>query len=456
MPDRILLLASARTYRNRAFTQAAKKLGLEVVLGLDVPPPMLRRQPNCLALDYRDLSQSAALIADYAREQPVKAILGVDDSGTLLAARASAELGLSHNAPQSVEAANDKSLMRERFRAAGLPSPKFLVARITDDPEELLDVVPETIGFPCVLKPTRLSASKGVMRADHPQEFIERFARLRRIVEKEDCPELLIEAFIPGVEVALEGLLRAGELSVLALFDKPDPLDGPFFEETIYVTPSRLPQETQQSITRVTQAACAALGLREGPVHAELRVDLTPSPASPARFARRDRSPPLPLSYRRGGGDEGGGEVTLIEVAARSIGGLCSQVLRFTHRADVSLEELILRQAIGLEVEAAHREPRAGGVMMIPIPGAGLLKSVSGIEDAERVPLIEGVAITAPLNYPLAPLPEGDSYLGFIFARGETPAEVEAALREAHRRLRFEIAPEIPLVAGGQGLGAGR
>jgi len=212
--------------------------------------------------------------------------------------------------------------------------------------------------------------------------------------------------------VALEGLLDDGQLRVLALFDKPDPLDGPFFEETIYVTPSRLPEATQAAIATTTAAAARALGLCVGPVHAELRVN------------------------------EAG--AWLVEVAGRSIGGLCSQVLRFG--IDASLEELILRQAVGRPLGNVAQRDRAAGVMMIPIPQAGLLRAVEGVDEAAAVPLIDGVEITARLHYPLTPLPEGDSYLGFIFARGETPAEVEAALRAAHGRLRFTIDPLLTVL----------
>jgi biotin carboxylase len=416
---RLLLLASARTYRNRAFTEAARKLGVPVTLGLDLPPPLLPKGGQRLALDYRDLSAATETIVAYAREHPVAAILGVDDSGTVLAARAGAALGLAHNAPQAAEAAADKAQMRARFAAAGVASPPFQKFSVRDDPEEIVEVVGEgPIGFPCVLKPTRLSASKGVMRADNAFEFLERFERLKRLLSKEGCDDLVVERFIPGREVALEGLLQAGRLTVLALFDKPDPLDGPFFEETLYVTPSRLPAAAQAAITRAAQAACAALGLREGPVHAELRVS-------------------------------DGGPV-LVEVAARSIGGLCARSLRFTHSAEVSLEELILRQALGQPVHDAGREQQAGGVMMIPIPGAGLLKGVAGLAEAQAVPGIESIEITAPLDYPLVPLPEGDSYLGFIFARGATPESVETALRQAHACLRFEIAPALTLEPRGR------
>lgn len=412
----IILLASARTYRNQAFTQAAQRLGLEVVVGLDVPPPLLPKMHNCFALDYRDQTRALKTILKYAATRPVRAVLGVDEAGTVLAARANAALGLAGNAPEATEMAGDKALMRQKFQEAAVPSPTFHVSRFTDEPDKILsEAFASGVTFPCVLKPTRLSASKGVMRADNAQEFQERFLRLRRILEKEACEELIVENFFVGVEVALEGLLNHGQLHPLAIFDKPDPLDGPFFEETIYVTPSRLPVEAQARIIQATTQACAALGLREGPIHAELRIDLQTL------------------------------ELIVVEVAARSIGGLCSRILRFAQSEGTTLEELILRQVVGLELNV-QREPQAGGVMMIPIPEAGLLREVSGVEAARRVPLIEEVEITAPLNYPLVPLPEGDSYLGFIFARGPDPAAVEAALREAHQLLHFTLTPEIPLV----------
>lgn len=413
LPARILLLAAASTYRSHPFMVAAERLGLEVVQGKDVPLPWLSKvntaeNGSALPLDYRDLRKSLQAIHRYAADRPLGAILGLDDSGSLLAARASEALGLPHNAPEAAAAARDKLQMRQRFAAAGVPSPSFRLYQTGDDPA----VIAAQVNYPCVIKPTVLSGSRGVMRADTPAEFIERFHRLGRILATESCTDVLVEEFIPGVEVALEGILDSGRLKVLALFDKPDPLDGPFFEETIYVTPSRLPADTQTAIFQATTDAAAALGLRHGPIHAELRIN----EAGP----------------------------WLVEVAARSIGGLCSKTLRFG--TDMSLEELILRQAFGLEIESLQREGQAGGVMMIPIPEAGLLKDVRGCGEASAVPLIESIEITAPLNYPVVPLPEGNSYLGFIFARGDTPATVEAALREAHGRLHFDIAPQLPLL----------
>ena len=409
---RILLLMSPATYRAGAFLSAARSLNLEVVVGIDLPETLSEYWHVPLGLDFTDLDSSVKTIIEYAREHPLTAILSVDDSASELAARASAALALPHNSPQSAEAARDKLLMRELMDRGGAPCPIFRSFPLNADPHWIATQV----NYPCVVKPLRLSGSRGVIRANDPAECVAAFLRLKRLLLSEGNAEeetsILVEDFIPGFEVALEGILTRGELKVLALFDKPDPLDGPFFEETIYVTPSRLAGDVQAEIAHCVSVASASLGLREGPVHAELRVN--------------ERGP------------------WMLEIAGRSIGGLCSTVLEFG--AGMCLEELILRHALGEEIADVERENAAAGVMMIPIPAAGLLKSIRGVDEARQVPLITGVEITAKLNNSLVPLPEGASYLGFIFARGLTPAAVESAIRQAHQLLRFEIRPELPML----------
>ena len=411
-PRRVLLLMSPATYRAGAFLNAARALNLEVVVGIDLPETLSDYWHVPLGLDFNQPEDSLRTIADYAREHPLAAILSVDDSASELAARACAALQLPHNSPQAAEAARDKLLMRTLMSQGGAPCPVFRPLLLRENPNEIA----KQVSYPCVVKPLRLSGSRGVIRANNPREFVAAFLRLKRLLLSEGNPEeetsILVEDFISGFEVALEGLLTNGKLKVLALFDKPDPLDGPFFEETIYTTPSRLPERTQAEIARCVSIASASLGLRHGPVHAELRVN--------------EQGP------------------WMLEIAGRSIGGLCSTILEFG--SGMCLEELILRHAIGEEVANLEREGQAAGVMMIPIPAAGLLKGVHGVEEARQVPLITGVEITAKLNYSLVPLPEGASYLGFIFARGETPTAVEAAIRRAHQLLRFEIRPELPIL----------
>ena len=323
---------------------------------------------------------------------PLDAIVAVDDGGTRAAAAAAERLGLRGNPPDAVARARDKAAMREAFAAAGVLQPRWS----RDGPD--------AVGFPCVVKPLTLAGSQGVIRADDSAEAARAADRIRTIVGNPDA-ELLFEEFVPGDEVAVEALLHDGELEVLAVFDKPDPLDGPYFEETIYVTPSRKPPAILEQVERRTAEAAAALGLREGPIHAEMRLN-----------------------------DRG---VTVLELAARSIGGLCARSLRFG--LGTSLEEVILRHALGLPLEHLKREDRASGVMMLPIPKRGTLREVRGQDEARAVLGIAGLEISIARGKPVTPLPEGDRYLGFLFAKAETPQEVESALREAHSRLSVQI-----------------
>lgn len=412
---RVLLLMKASTYRAPDFLAAASQLGVDVVRVVDTPQALAHQGDDYIGVDFSDIESAVQQLVAYARDTPLQAILAVDDSGSLLAAQASAALGLPHNAPHAAEAARDKFQMRTLMAQAGIRVPRFRRFTTAGDPTWVARQVAQHVHYPCVLKPLRLSGSQGVMRADDEPSFLAAHSRLSRLLTRlygdgEPLP-FLVEQYIPGVEVALEGILDQGTLHMLALFDKPDPLEGPFFEETIYVTPSRLSQDVQNAIARETAAAARALGLQRGPVHAELRIE--------------------------------DGQPWLLEIAGRSIGGLCGRTLRFG--VDDSLETLILRQAVGLGLGDVGRERQARGVMMIPVPGEGLLKGVQGVAEAQNTPGVSDVEITAPLNNLLRPLPEGDSYVGFIFARGETPQEVEAALRAAHGKLHFDVAPVLML-----------
>jgi len=406
---RLLLLIPTTTYRTEAFLEAAHALGVEVVVGSDRPNVLQETfSDSLLTFDFLKPDAAAREVAEFARRRPLDAVIPVDDLTTVVGAAIAEALGLPCNSVEAAAAARNKHVMRQLLSRAGVPGPCFALFSLDDDPVEAAGQVP----YPCVVKPTILSASRGVIRADDPARFVAAFRRLEAILRLpevsalgEAARQVLVESFVPGREVALEGLLMKGELQALALFDKPDPLDGPFFEETIYVTPSRLPTGVQAAIAECTARAARALGLREGPVHAELRAN------------------------------EAGPWV--IEIAARSIGGLCSRALRFG--TGMSLEELIVRHALGLEIPSLERERRPAGVMMIPIPRAGVLEEVQGQAAALAVPGVEEIAITAHGGQELVPLPEGWRYLGFIFARAETPEGVEIALREAHRRLTFVI-----------------
>jgi len=410
-PPRVLLLLPTSTYRTTAFVEAARRLGAQLTVASERPSTFEAAQPDgLLTLDFQHPERAADAARRFATEHPIAGVVAVDDDTAVAQAAIAAALGLSGNPVAAARAARDKHQQRMLMSAAGVAVPQFSLQAIDADPRTLA----ATTRYPCVLKPLRLSASRGVIRANNPEEFVAAHTRLKRILaapEFAGCGEwaeqFLVEDFVPGPEVALEGLLVSGRLHVLALFDKPDPLDGPFFEETIYVTPSRLPDAAQAAIAACAQEATRALGLVHGPIHAELRWN-----------------------------DH---DAWLIELAARPIGGRCSAALRFG--ADVTLEETVIRHALGMELPALERETDAAGVMMIPVPGAGVLRDVHGIDAAKRVPLIESVEITAHRGQELVPLPEGARYPGFIFARGDSPKAVESALRAAHVKLRFELEP---------------
>jgi len=406
---RLLLLLPTRTYRTEDFVDAAHTLGVDLVCASEKPSTLEALAPDgLLTLDFSDPADAAARVAAWTRQRPLAAVVGVDDVTAATAAAIAERLGLRASAPAAVAAARDKYQMRQCLAAAGVPVPRFRRIALSENPV----LAARGVEFPCVLKPLSLSASRGVIRANTTEQFVVAFKRIAALLARDDVTVsgdaaryLLAEEYVPGLEVALEGLLIQGRLHVLALFDKPDPLEGPFFEETIYVTPSRLPERVQGAIRETASTACAALGLTEGPVHAELRVN-----------------------------DDG---PWVLEVAARSIGGLCSRTLRFG--TGMTLEEIILRHALGWSIATLERERPAAGVMMIPIPRAGILRKVDGLDDARATRHVEDVVISGHVGQELVPLPEGWQYLGFVFARADAPADVEDALRIAHARLRFVV-----------------
>lgn len=410
---RLLLLLHTETYRARDFLTAAQRLGIDLLVASDEAEALAQAVPGrALALDYLDVEGSVERIAQVHGERPLDAVVAPEDPGLVVAARAAERLGLPTNPSEATVAAADKAVFREIVEAAGLPGPWYRTFPADADPAAVAREAP----YPCVLKPTFLSASRGVIRADEPAGFAAAFERIRALLADPDvrrrggrrAERVLVESYTPGAEVALEGLLADGTFHLLAFLDKPEPMEGPYFEETLFVTPSRHPEHLQRAAVETVQRGVEALGLRQGPVHAELRLN--------------------------------GDTPVLLEVAARSIGGHCSRALRFGE--DMALEELILRQAVGMPPGPAEREGAASGVMMLPIPAGGRLRAVHGEEAARAVPGITDLEITVPLGETVVPLPEGHRYLGFLFARAETPGAVEQALRKAHGRLRFDIAPE--------------
>jgi biotin carboxylase len=405
---RVLLLVPARTYRASDFLAAAGRLGLDLVVGSDGALPLDRRL--VVRVDPGDLAGSVGRLLD--RSGPVDAVVAVDTPMLVMAAAVAARMGVPHNPFEAVLASTDKAAQRHRWAVAGMAQPAFRVVPADASQDAVQDAAAQ-VGFPCVVKAVSLSGSQGVLRADDGADAVAAAGRIRQILGGVGRPldeALLVEEYVPGWELSIDGLLTDGDLQVTAIFDKPDTPEGPTFEETVLVTPSRLPQPILSATLGTAERAARALGLSHGPIHAELRLD-----------ARRRSQPPRP---------------TMLELAARTIGGLCSRALRFLD--GVSLEELVLANALGRRV-TPRRVVRPAGVLMLPVERAGVLHAVDGGTDAAAVPGITGLSITIPVGQDVRPLPEGDRYLGFLFAEAATYREVEGALRAARQRLRVVI-----------------
>lgn len=430
-PARVLLITPPGSYRIHAYLEAARDIGLEMLVASEGEYSLVSGLTGGIQVDLADAGAVVEQVLSAHRDRPIAAVVATDDATVEIANRAAAALGLAHNAPSAARTARRKDLARTTLAAAGLPVPAVRRVDLRRPVRPQLD----GIEFPCVVKPLAMSASRGVIRADDLPGLDAACRRAGAIaagasvgasggatanasvramagasVSTEERNTLLVESFIPGSEIALEGMLADGALSVLAIFDKPDPLDGPFFEETIYVTPSRLPRSMQALAAERVRAGCAAYGLTEGPIHAELRIHK--------------------------------GEAWIIEIAGRTIGGDCARL--FTFGSGAGLEHLVLQRALGRTHGAPFQGAgRAAGVLMIPTPGAGTLRRVEGVMAASRIPGIREVSIAVREGYELIPLPEGGAYLGFVFALGEDPAGVEVSLRRAQEAIRVIVAPSL-------------
>jgi hypothetical protein len=445
---RVLLFTSKLGYQTRSFADAAKKLNVELVYITDrchqLDDPW---EDRAIPVHFERPAEAAQIAVETLRRESIDGILALGDRPAHAAAFAARALSIPFHHPAAVEACRSKLRTREVLRAAGLPVPWFRAIA--------LEVIPEPafleIKFPCVLKPLSLSASQGVIRANDRQEFIAAATRIRKLLQTPEIQathephlnEIIVEGYLPGREVAVEALMTEGEIRILAIFDKPDPLEGPYFEETIYVTPTRLAPQQVAAIENSLRASAAALGLSHGPLHAEFRIGeiLQDGPQD---------------GDSQGGGNCGGSDVCEgpdgqgvrvwpLEIAPRPIGGLCARSLRFKMQDAeiIGLEELLLRHALDLPGAGSPRESQASGVMMVPVPRSGIYTGVDGQEGAAATPGVTEILITTRPHDYIAAWPEGASYLGFIFAEGKDPEFVENALRQSHGKLHFHITPGL-------------
>ncbi len=410
----MLLVAPSNSYRIAAYLKAAENLRVDSLVASPGKHSLVSAVSSGLHVDLNDPSALKILLAA-SQVQPFQGVIATDDSAVELASRVAQQLNLPHNPPDAAMFSRRKDLARACLHAAGIAVPAYCVINLeTALQPQLLD-----LKYPVVIKPVSLSASRGVIRADDDASCMNAIKRIKQILAGEkqlpadEKNQLLIEQYIPGEEIAVEGLLRNGDLELLAIFDKPDPMQGPYFEETYYITPSRHSAEIQQAALLTVQDACRAYGLVEGPVHAELRINKA--------------------------------GLWIMEVASRTIGGECARLL--TYGTGHDLETLVIKKALDEQVNVGEQND-ALGVLMLPMPGAGILRRIEGIQAAQKIKYIEEILISVREGYELVPLPEGGSYLGFIFARAPTPRLVEAALREAHSQMDIIVAPVFRMVDG--------
>ena len=439
LAKRLLLFTNKLGYQTRSFEEVARKNGVEIIYVTDRCHQL--QDPwgdHAIAAHFESPQSEAATIIEALGGKQIDGIVALGDRPVVAAAYTARDLGIPYHHPAAVEACRSKLRIREVFRDTGLRTPWFRTLALNPLPEPAL----LHISYPCVLKPLSLSASQGVIRANNRDEFVaaaQRIAALLaspeiRATRENNLDQILVEGYIPGREVAVEGLLTEGVLRILAIFDKPDPLEGPYFEESIYVTPSTLAKEQQRAIQKCAEDSARAIGLAHGPMHAEFRVN-----------------------FEEAGYETVGTEgVWPLEIAARPIGGLCARALRFAgvgkpksdqqgEHGSIGLEELLLRHALNLPGNDWPREHKASGVMMIPVPACGTLEKVEGEEAARAIRGITDLFITARLHDYIAAWPEGSSYLGFLFASADTPGEAVQSLRAAHAELRFTLAPRLPV-----------
>jgi len=404
----VLIIAPHGSYRTASYIKAANALNIDVLIASQGEHSIVSDYVQGLHVDFQNEEHAIDVILTEAKKQAFRGIIGTDDTTTELAAKVAEKLSLPHNEPQAVKIAQRKDLARLSLKKSNVIIPTFDLLTTTKSLSEQTIQV----DFPAVIKPVALSASRGVIRVNNQHELEQAVERIKNMLsaelqlDKTVREVLLLEEFIPGKEVAIEAMLHNGELDVLAIFDKPDPLNGPYFEETYYVTPTSFSEKIQHEIRQTVLESSQAYGLSEGPIHAECRIN------------------------KNG--------VWILEVAARTIGGMCGRLLSLG--TGYSLEELVLLHAMGKRVDIKPLES-AAGVLMIPIPAAGILKRVEGLLEAQRVPYIKELSIEVRDGYELIPLPEGNSYLGFIFAEAATTKDVEQALRDAHACLNIVIAP---------------
>lgn len=399
MDRQILFVKGSRACVREESLTAARQLGLR--------PTTVAVQPPEQAIE-----QALRL----HEQTSIGAVLGYEEDATLTVAHIAAALGLPAHPVAAAEAALDKPMMKQRFAAAGIPAADFIVA--ADEDEAVAWA--EAGGYPVVVKPCRGSASQGVIRANDEHTLRQAYRRLRRIIRDHELDNggrppsaHLVERYLPGSELSCELLLQYGAPEVITEFGKPLPLTGPYFEESIYLTPPALGAALRREVHELSMAAAKALGFYHGPAHCEIRL----TPDGPK----------------------------VLEIAGRLLGGACAG--SFRDRLGEDLDALLLRSALGerITLPAPADDAPTVGALMIPVPGEGRVVAVRGDDGARRVPGVRDVSLQTEPGEIVVPFPEQACYaVGFVSASGPDEAAVVGSLGQAAAQISLELTPLRP------------
>jgi hypothetical protein len=382
---KVLLVIPEKSYKSNDFVVAAKRLKIPFSIITDSQQVSERLSDNIIVYNFqKDIS-----LEILEKLKNITHILPVDHSSLEFAAKLRDLLSATGNSYVSVMNAMDKYKSRTIFN--DVTEVKIKNAYI-NDPKDLITFMSKiNIG---VLKPTRGTASNKVIKVT--QQNMDQLL-IQNIIKDCDENELIIEEFIEGDEYAFEGILIDSKLSKFVVFEKPLAFVEPYFEESIYITPSNLSNEIIESVHKRLQKACQKLGLTNGPIHAEFKIS--------------------------------NNEVFLIEINPRMIGGLCSRCLSFGLFKQ-SLEELILLSFSTGKFKKVELLSNYVGVLMLPVPKSGKFISINHNE-IMKIENVSSVDITVSKNTLLQMPPNGERYLGFVFSQGENKSVVMRALESA-------------------------
>ncbi len=382
---KLLLVIPENSYKSNDFVVAAEKLGIDFLIITDSEQVSSKFSDTVIINKFdAELNKN-----NLKKLKDVTHVLPVDHSALKFSGYLVDLLEVKGNKLESINLSMNKYESRKIFNS-------LLDIKVNNEIIKNIDDVNTFINKngTSVLKPIYGTASKSVLKINNVEKNKEQIEKLMQ-----DCfdQDLVIEEYIDGKEYALEGTIINSELKKIVIFDKPVEYKHPYFEESIYITPSELSSEAEKRVVSIVDKACKKIGLEDGPVHVEFKINEN--------------------------------QIFIIEINPRMIGGLCSRCLSFG-LFKVSLEEIILHAFMNNELKNIELLNNYVGVLMIPTPKSGKFISINK-EELENIPNISNVEITVPEGSDLLEPPYGDKYLGFAFSQGIDKKTVNESLLTA-------------------------